>query len=142
MDFATRVLVEGSSLDQAMPYMLAATSMSTFVRHTNLLHGHIFLDTDQPVICSEYIWTHPELRPFGRHLPANCPSCSCLKSFGHPIKLMPKGNTTYIFSCTGYNMDAKVCGHELSLQPMEDFSPYGKPQNGARWMVKVSTVVI
>lgn len=138
-----RVLIQGFALPRALPYMLAASSTSTFVRHTNLMHVSVPPSADEPVEYKEFVWTHPELRPFGRHLPANCPSCGVLESFGKPIKLTPgDAATTYVFVCNGYDINASLCGHELQVKPMEGFEPFGQAQNKARWMVKTSTVVI
>lgn len=142
LEFANRVLVEGFSLQQALPYMLSASSTSTVVRHTNLIYVRIPTGKQQPVVCTDFIWTHPEFRPFGRHLPANCPSCACIASFGRPIRLTPKGGSKYVFVCNGRNTHGEPCEHELTVQPMEGFQPYGQAQNGARWMSKVESLVI
>lgn len=135
LDFATRVLVEGSELSHALPYMLAATSTSTFVRHTNLIYVQVPQNKTEPVICSEYVWTHPVLRPFGRRLPANCVECGCMDSFGSPIKLTPRTGTKYVFVCQGVSIEGKICLSELTIQPMDGFEAVGKAQGGARWMV-------
>ncbi|KZP17781.1 hypothetical protein FIBSPDRAFT_894021 [Athelia psychrophila] len=60
LNFAFRVIIEGTSLGDALPYMLSATSMSQYVRHTNLLYVKIPDSNTKPVICSEYVWTHPD----------------------------------------------------------------------------------
>lgn len=143
LDFASRVLLEGFGLRQALPYMLSATSTSCFVRHTNLVYAQVPRDKSKPVVCAEYIWTHPVLRPFGRRLPANCVECGCMSSFGKPIKLTPKtAATTYVFVCQGRDTEGKACLHELSIEPIEGFEPYGQSQNGARWMVRTVKTVI
>ncbi|KZP12665.1 hypothetical protein FIBSPDRAFT_898039 [Athelia psychrophila] len=127
LDFASRVLLEGFGLRQALPYMLSATSTSCFVRHTNLVYAQVPRDKSKPVVCAEYIWTHPVLRPFGRRLPANCVECGCMSSFGKPIKLTPKtAATTYVFVCQGRDTEGKACLHELSIEPIEGFEPYGQ----------------
>lgn len=136
------MLVEGFSLQHALPYMLAATSTSAFVRHTNLLYVRIPQLSTKPVTCSELVWTHPELRPFGRRLPANCRVCGCIDSFGAPIKLTPKTGTKYIFVCRGRNIEEISCLNELVVEPMEGFEPYGGPQNGARWMIRTESTLI
>lgn len=87
-------------------------------------------------------WFGPELRPFGRRLPANCPECGCMDSFARPIKLTPKGSTKYVFVCDGTNIAGKECLHELTVEPMDGFEPYGRSQNGARWMLRTEQVSI
>lgn len=142
LDFANRVLVENFRLKDAIPQLLAATSTAAFVRHTNLLYVRIPRSKDKLVISSEYIWSHPDLRPFGRRLPANCAKCGCMDSFGRPIKLTPGTGTKYIFSCSGQDISGQQCTCELVAEPMEGFEPFGQSHNRARWMVKtVSTVV-
>lgn len=122
--------------------MLAATSTSSFVRHTNLLYVRIPSSSAEPITCCELVWTHPELRPFGRRLPANCGECGCIDSFGPPIKLTPKNGTKYVFVCQGRNIDGIHCLHELAVEPMDGFEPYGQSQNGARWMIRTESTVI
>lgn len=142
LDFTIRVLVEGFTLIQALPYMLACTSTLSFVRHTNLLHVQISPSKNNIALASEYIWTHPSLRPFGRRLLANCIQCGCLDSYGAPIKVTPKSGTTYVFVCKGLGGAGHSCSHELVVKPMEGFIPYGKPQDGARWMVRAADTFI
>lgn len=115
--------------------MLAATSTSSFVRHTNLLYVHISASTPKAALSSEFVWTHPEFHPF-RHLPANCARCGCIHTFGSPIKLTLKSGSKYIFVCQGHDTEGNDCLHELAVEPMEGFEPYGKAQNGAQWMVR------
>ncbi|KZP05417.1 hypothetical protein FIBSPDRAFT_967284 [Athelia psychrophila] len=131
LDFAIRVLIEGYSLDKALPYMLTATSTSSFVRHTNLLYVRISTSQPKAALSSEFVWTHPELRPFGRRLPANCAECGCIDTFGSPIKLTPKAGSKYVFICKGYDTEGNRCLHELAVEPMEGFETYGKSQNGS-----------
>ncbi|KZP23225.1 hypothetical protein FIBSPDRAFT_889841 [Athelia psychrophila] len=142
LDFVFRVLIEGASLQDALPIMLTATSTSQFVRHTNLLYVRIPDSNTEPLLCSEYVWTHPKLRPFGRRLPANCPQCGCINSYGSPIRLTPKAGSRYIFVCQGHTIEGNRCNHELSVQPMDGFKPFGNQQDGARWMVKTDNSVI
>ncbi|KZP26988.1 hypothetical protein FIBSPDRAFT_948951 [Athelia psychrophila] len=142
LDFAFRVMIEGASLGHALPYMLSATSTSQFVRHTNLLYVKIPDSNTEPVVCSEYVWTHPRFRPFGRRLPANCSQCGCINSYGSPIRLTPKSGSRYIFVCQGLTIEGNRCDHELSVQPMDGFKAFGNPQDGARWMVKTDRSVI
>lgn len=142
LDFANRVLIENFRLKDALPQLLAATSTAAFVRHTNLLYVRIPRSKDQPVMSWEYVWSHPDFRPFGRRLPANCVKCGCLNSFGSPIKLTPRTGTTYIFSCSGKDTSGQPCRAELTAEPMDGFEPFGQSQNRARWMVKkVATVI-
>lgn len=142
LDFVMRVLIEGASLHDALPYMLTATSTSPFVRHTNLLYAQIPDSNIKPVLSFEYVWTHPKLRPFGRRLPANCSHCGCINSYGSPIKLTPRSGSTYIFACQGHTIEGNRCGHELSVQPMDGFKTFGNPQDGARWMVRTDDTVV
>ncbi|KZP34059.1 hypothetical protein FIBSPDRAFT_881511 [Athelia psychrophila] len=128
LDFTIRVLIEGYSLDKALPYMLTATSTSSFVRHTNLLYVRISTSQPKAALSSEFVWTHPELRPFGRRLPANCAECGCIDTFGSPIKLTPKAGSK--------------CLHELAVEPMEGFETYGKSQNGSWWMVRTANTIL
>lgn len=142
LDFSHRVLVENFRLKDAIPQLLAATSTAPFVRHTNLLYVRIPSSKDKPVISSEYIWSHPDFRPFGRRLPANCPKCGCMDSFGSAIKLTPRTGTKYIFSCSGKDISGQQCTGELVAEPMEGFEPFGQSQNGARWMVKTIATAV
>lgn len=142
MDYSVRVLLEGFHLQDALPYMLSSTSTSPFVRHTNLLYVRIPRTSTKPITCSELVWTHPDLRPFSRRFPANCPECGCMDSFARPIKLTPKGSTKYVFVCDGTNIAGKECLHELTVEPMDGFEPYGRSQNGARWMLRTEQVSI
>lgn len=141
LDFVLRVLIEGASLQDALPYMLTATSTSPFVRHTNLLYVQIPDSNTKPVHSFEYVWTHPKLRPFGRRLPANCSQCGCINSYGSPIKLTPRSGSRYIFICQGITIEGNRCDHELSVQPMDGFKAFGNPQDGARWMVRMDDSV-
>ncbi|KZP29566.1 hypothetical protein FIBSPDRAFT_884960 [Athelia psychrophila] len=112
---SSKLLTKGSSLEQALPYMLTTTSTSSFVRHTNLLYVRISTSKSKAALSSEFVWTHLKLRPFGCRLPANCAKCGCIDTFGSSIKLTPKAGSK--------------CLHELAVEPMEGFETYGKSQN-------------
>lgn len=142
LEFSQRVLVEGFPLQQALTHMLATTSTSPFVRHTNLLYARIPQLTTEPVVCYDYVWTHPEFRPFGHRLPVNCPGCGCIDTFGPPRKQTPASGTKYTFQCRGHKIDASLCQHQIVVVPMDGFEAFGHAQNGARWMQRVLSRVI
>lgn len=143
LDYTTRVLIQGFDIDTALPQMLACTSTSPVVRHTNLVICKVPSSATDPFVYRQFVWTHPELRPFGHRLPINCTSCGCLSTFTKPVKYNRPGSpSTYTFLCSGNTVEGTRCVRQLTVEPIEGFQPYGNSHKGAKWMVKEDVIFI
>ena len=86
-------------------------------------HSNVVVFRPQSVM-TQYMWTHPGLRPFGHHIPIQC-VCGALRSQS------PKIAPTLI------TMKCSWCEHSVEYTPMEGFVALkGKPGSSAGTWVR------
>lgn len=91
VDMAQRVIIEGYDVSVFIGPLLASSPIVG--RHTSVIH---LIPSPDGVQGRKYIWAHPDLRPWGRDLPPQCPKCGSFKPWGKKKK---RGDGSYSFQC-------------------------------------------
>lgn len=119
IDIGQKVILEDFSLTTFLGEILGTSPVAA--RHTAV--AHINFQSDEAVL---YYWAHPDMRPWGEHLPAQCPQCLSIRPWGSRKTVGP----TYIFKCEGVNVEGQKCGNILHIAPPVSY----KHVPGQQWI--------
>ena len=119
IDIGQKVILEAFPLNTFIGELLGTSPVAA--RHTAV--AHINFQNDEAVL---YYWAHPDMRPWGEVLPAQCPKCLSLRPWGD----RKTSGSTYSFNCNGVDVKGQHCGNVLKIDPPASY----KKVPGQQWI--------
>jgi hypothetical protein len=102
VDMAHRVVIENHDANLFMRGLLQSAPIAA--RHTSIIHLTV---TDEAVQGRIYAWAKRQIRPWGQHLPAQCPACFSFRSWQMKDTRTGPAN----FECMGKTVAGHKCRH-------------------------------
>jgi hypothetical protein len=108
-------ILEGQDTSKVVRTLIS--SSPTIARLTAMVH--LERDKEDKMVGRQYVWANPAMRPAGKELPGQCPSCGSIRSLRKVKGGDPK---IHKFRCKAQNIDGSDCEKTLAFEA-ENMTP-------------------